>query len=186
MFFPRKWSVSFQFYFPILSKAFNSILLLVLKILPHCRFLPFILISYVGILSISLDFSKVLATEISSYAFRGLRCQSDLSFPNCVTKISSYTFASGSYPNVFIHKNFKEISANCFGAYTTDSPEIYQIKTFTFEAETPPYCGNTIISDNHINNGCKIYVPDTAVETYKAYSSLSRYASVILPISQKP
>ena len=56
--FSRKWSVSFQFYFPILSKAFNSILLLFLKILPHCRFLPFILISYVDVLSISLDFSK--------------------------------------------------------------------------------------------------------------------------------
>ena len=42
--FSRKWSVSFQFYFPILSKVFNSILLLALKTLPHCGFLPFILV----------------------------------------------------------------------------------------------------------------------------------------------
>ena len=49
-------------------------------------------------------------------------------------------------------------------------------------ATTPPTCYAT----NSITNAAQIYVPDVAVDTYKAASIWSTYESRIMPLSQCP
>ena len=61
----------------------------------------------------------------------------------------------------------------------------FNLKTITFESETTPRIDSSIIANQHITNGIKIYVPDVAVEAYKALSGLSKCKDRIYPMSQK-
>ena len=133
-----------------------------------------------------IDFSKVLATTINGYSFLNLIVNSDLSFPTTLNYINSHAFYKGSYNNVFFHKNMKTVADYCFGSSSSDPIDTYQIKTITFESETPPNIGTNFVSQNHVQNGLKIYVPDTAVDTYKALPKLAPYLNIIFPISQRP
>ncbi len=53
------------------------------------------------------------------------------------------------------------------------------VETFT---ETPPVMGGQVFNDT---NTCPIYVPDSAVDTYKQASGWTEYANRIFPKSQK-
>ena len=133
-----------------------------------------------------IDFSKVEANSINSYAFANLVVSGDLTFSKNTTVLSSYSFYKGSHKSVTIPATMKQVLDNCFGGSSSDATDTYKIKEFIFESETPPTIGTTIISTYHVDNGLKIYVPDTAVETYKAVPKLANYVDIILPMSQKP
>lgn len=133
-----------------------------------------------------IDFSKIKVVTMNSYSFSNLVVDSDLNLPTSVQYINSYTFHKGSFNNVRFLSTIKTIGDHIFGSLNTDPKDTYQIKTISFEAETPPTFGTNFVSTNHVENGLKIYVPDTAVDEYKAVARLAPYVDIILPMSQKP
>ena len=55
-----------------------------------------------------------------------------------------------------------------------------------FESETiPSTVGGDVFALQNIENGFKIYVPDTVIEEYKAIKNFSKYVNCIYPMSQK-
>lgn len=133
-----------------------------------------------------IDFSKITASYIGDDSFMNLVVDNDLFLPACVNTLGSYCFHRGSFNNATIPATVKKVSDYVFGGSTTDPLDTYNLKTLTFESVTPPTIGTTIVSTNHVQKGCKIYVPDESVDTYKALSKMSKYADIILPISEKP
>jgi len=133
-----------------------------------------------------IDFSKVKAANIELYSFANLIVNSDVTFSEHIQTLSAYCFYGGSFKTVTIPTNMKTVQDASFGGSGSHPSDIFQIKEFTFLAETPPSIGATFLYTEHLNNGCKIYVPDTAVETYKALPKLVNYVDYIFPMSQKP
>ncbi|MBE5741111.1 MAG: leucine-rich repeat domain-containing protein [Clostridiales bacterium] len=92
---------------------------------------------------------------------------------------------NGSFHNITVPATITALNSKAFGADSTEPMENFYMKTLTFESETPPTIGANLIASQHVQNGLKIYVPDTAVDTYKATKNLTTYASIIYPMSEK-
>lgn len=140
-----------------------------------------------GIRSISsLNISNLNIASIPNYAFSCLATNGDLTIPSKVTTVGSYCFYRGSFNNITIPSTCTKLSDYCFGSLTSDPTSTYQLKTMTFESNTPPTIGKYFLGTHHVNNGAKIYVPDAALSTYLAVSNLKNFTSIIYPMSQKP
>lgn len=109
----------------------------------------------------------------------------DLVIPPTVNTIDIDCCFGGSFNNVVIHQGVTYVGDRAFGGPELDSLENYHTKTFTFESVTPPFFGEEVFATQLMENGFKIYVPDNALETYKAVPNLAQYVNYIFPISQK-
>lgn len=119
--------------------------------------------------------------------FYFLSVNGDFTPPSCVTTIGSQFNMRGSFNNVTIPATCTKIENYAFGSNSYDSVSAYHMNSFTFLSETPPAIGTDIIATQHLaNSSFRIYVPDTAVQAYKAVSNLSQYSAYIVGESERP
>ena len=135
-------------------------------------------------------------TRIDTYAFQYSGLTGSFVIPNTVTSIGHSVFAfSTGLTSVTIPNSVTEIGVSafrgCSGLTSVTIPNsVTSIGTFAFtgcsaltsitvEATTPPTLGYGVFDST---NDCPIYVPAESVETYKAASGWSYYASRIQAI----
>lgn len=123
-----------------------------------------------GFTSITIPSS---VTTFGDYAFK------DVSSLNSVTidyasnaTLGSYQFAGLPITSLTIGSNPTSIGNSMFSGCT-------RLTSITVESTTPPTLGNSVFDDT---NDCPIYVPSESVDTYKAASGWSNYASRIQAI----
>ena len=113
-------------------------------------------------------------TSIGSYAFAYCSRLTNIVIPNGVTSIGQNVFAYCSgLTSINIPDNVTSIG---YGAFMNCSG----LTSITVEAATPPTLANANAFNN--TNNCPIYVPSGSVDTYKAASRWSTYASRIQAI----
>ena len=133
----------------------------------------------------SLDMSQYPFTGLPEYTFYNIAFDCDLVLNEGFQSISSYCFYGGSFKNIIFPSTMTQLADGSFYASTTKPLTDFYLKTVTFMGETPPLIPNRLFAEQNITNGFKIYVPDTAVEEYKAVTNLSKYKSCIYPMSEK-
>ena len=113
-------------------------------------------------------------TEIGDSAFNGCSNLSSVTFGSGVTTIGSWTFANcNSLTSVTIPNSVTSIGGRGFYGCTS-------LSSITVNAVIPPTLGGSYAFDD--TNDCPIYVPSGSVDTYKAASGWSTYASRIQAI----
>ena len=134
----------------------------------------------------NLDLSNYTLANLPAYTFYYHAFNCDFVPPSSVTTIQGYFNYNGSFKNVVLHAGINSVLNQAFGANTGHAQSLYYLNTVTFEGETPPSIGGSdVFAGQHIKNGFKIYVPDNAVEEYKAVANLNKVVNCIYPISQK-
>ena len=110
-------------------------------------------------------------TSIGQKAFYNCDSLTSVTIPDSVTSIGGSAFSySGSLTSVTIGNSVTSIGEAAFTSCTILSSVI-------IIAATPPNLGTRVFDYNA--NNCPIYVPAASVETYKATSGWSTYASRI-------
>ena len=123
---------------------------------------------------------------LPAYTFYYHAFNCDLHTPSQITTIQGYFNYNGSFRNVVLSSGITTIFNQAFGANVSQPQSNFYLNTVTFEGETPPsFTGADAFANQHIANGLKIYVPDNAVEEYKAVANLAKCVNCIYPISQK-
>lgn len=133
----------------------------------------------------SVDLSNVKISSLNAYTFQNVGFNCDLTLPSTVTSIGAYFNQNGSFNNITIPETCTSLQNECFGANSTNPVDTFRLQTVTFESETPPSFGTKVFAQQNATNNFKIYVPDTAVEAYKAIANLQTFANYIYPMSQK-
>lgn len=113
-------------------------------------------------------------TSVGNYAFRDCLNFRYINIPNSLTTISEGLFYNcDGLSDIELHSGITSIGVdafrNCDGMYT-----------MTLHSTTPPTLGSNALSGTSAN--LKIYVPSSAVNTYKAASGWSTYANNIYAI----
>ena len=141
-------------------------------------------------------------TSIGRYAFQGCSSLAEIAFPDTLTNIGSYAFYGCKLLTSVINLENTKVtdiwefafSACSSLAEITLPTGVTSIRNYAFfqssslqyiriEATTPP----TLSSTNAIPSSIgAIYVPDESVETYKAATNWSSFASKIKGISEMP
>ena len=112
-------------------------------------------------------------TSIGDSTFHRCYSLTSVTIPNSVTSIGDFVFYyCNSLTSVTIPSGVTSI-----GNYAFDSCS--SLTSVICNATTPPTCGVSVFYNT---NDCPIYVPASAVDTYKAASNWSRYASRIQAI----
>lgn len=110
-------------------------------------------------------------TTIEYEAFRDCTGLTNLTIPNTVTAIGNLTFGECSgLTSVTIGNGITSIGNSAFKYCSS-------LASVTIKATTPPTLGSQTFDSNA--SGRKIYVPSASVDTYKAASGWSTYASDI-------
>lgn len=113
-------------------------------------------------------------TGINNSAFSNCSGLTSVTIPNSVTTLYADCFnRCSSLPSVTIPSGVTKINDSAF--YMCDN-----LKSVTILATTPPTLGTSVFYSTH--NDLVIYVPAESVETYKAASGWSSYASKIQAI----
>lgn len=113
-------------------------------------------------------------TIINNRTFLGCSSLARLDFSDNITSIGDYACASCStLLGVTIGSGITSIGDYAFTGCTN-------LTGITINATTPPTLENNAVFDN--TNNCPIYVPSSSVNTYKAASRWSNYASRIQAI----
>ena len=113
-------------------------------------------------------------TSISASAFQDCSKVTSLVFPNSVTDIGNQCCRGmDNLETVDIGTGITTIQNMAF--YRCNKVQYYIVR-----AATPPTLGSSSLAGD---SGYAIYVPDASVNTYKAASGWSSYASIIFPIS---
>ena len=113
-------------------------------------------------------------TSIGNNAFQNCSGLTSINIPSGVTSIGSYVFSTcSSLTSVTIPSGVKSIGTSAF--YNCSG-----LTNITINATTPPTLSNINAFTN--TNDCPIYVPSGSVDTYKAASKWSTYASRIQAI----
>jgi hypothetical protein len=117
-------------------------------------------------------------TSISYGLFQNNQLTS-IVIPDSVTSIEQHAFQNNQLTSVVIPDSVTSIDYKAFN--------YNQLTEVIFERETPTYISSTIFKSNPdlLTQG-SIYVPDSAVETYKAMTNYTQFASIIKPISERP
>ena len=132
----------------------------------------------------SFDASTCKLTSLSAYACYNLAFNCDFIVPTQVTSVLNQFNYNGCFRNIVIHASAK-VSDGAFGGSSSRPLSDFFLQTVVCESETPPFLGSTVFAEQNISNGFKIYVPDNAVEEYKASTYLTKYVNCIYPMSQK-
>ena len=137
-----------------------------------------------------------IVTSISNYAFSFCPSLTSVTIGNSVTSIGSNGFSNNGLTEVIISDSVTNIGMGAFnncsgltsvtignsvtnidgGAFNNCSG----LTSVTVETTTPPTLGDSNVFGN--TNNCPIYVPSASVDTYKAASGWSTYASRIQAI----
>lgn len=115
-------------------------------------------------------------TRIRASAFRMMSAMESCVLPSTLTTIQNDAFNSASkLKSIVIPSSVTSIGSNAFNLYNSSC------EYFILEGTTPP----TLINSNafYNTNNCPIYVPDSAVNDYKAAAQWSNLASRIFPMS---
>ena len=135
--------------------------------------------------------------SIGNSAFEFNSCPSSLDIPNSVTSIGSRAFScSKGLTSVTIGNGVTSIGEGAFSSCSslksvTLGSSVTSIGTHAFfycsaltemvsNAETPPVCSSQVF-EGIKKNVCKLYVPESSVETYQAAESWADFEN-ILPI----
>jgi len=134
----------------------------------------------------SIDLTKIKVKNIYAYAFSNLCGNCDLFFSPTVVQLASFSFYRSCFHNITIPSTITTVGDSFMNSSVTDPVSSYYLKTITFESEVPPTIGRNFVSAHNFTNGCKIYVPDSAVDVYKSLSNLAFCVEHIKPLSEKP
>lgn len=117
-------------------------------------------------------------TTIAVYAFYNCRQLVEIKLPNGLRKMPQAMFNNCiSLPTITIPASVTEIVQVAFQNCTG-------LREMIFMGTTPPTVGNLALGQTNFT--FPIYVPDSAVATYKAASSWSSYANRVKGISERP
>lgn len=117
------------------------------------------------------DYTSTLTFGQQSYMYLNNKLLTDLVIPNDITTIKLCAFYGISVEKIVLHSNVTSIGDYAFALGRT-ATEVY------CKAITPPTAGLNIFHGHA--EGCKIYVPSTSVDAYKAASGWSTYADTIV------
>ena len=134
-------------------------------------------------------------TEIGNYAFSGETCLDTITLPSGLTKIGMNAFAEVCITGITFPSTLRYIGGSAFGICrslrTVNIPSgvtyigygafdgCRSLTSITVNATTPPELRPEAFDNT---NNCPIYVPSDSVNTYKAASNWSGYASRIQAI----
>ena len=119
-------------------------------------------------------------TSIGSYAFEYCNSLISINIPNGVTSIGMDAFSyCSSLTSITIPSSVTQIGVPTGIIYTVFSG-CSQLASVTVEATTPPFLSREAFKNTSSN--LVIYVPAGSVDTYKAASGWSNYASKIQAI----
>lgn len=133
----------------------------------------------------SLNVESCRLTAFSDYIFYNISFNCDMRLPSTVKEVGDYFNYGGNFNNITFPVANVILRPYCFGALQTDALSLFKLKTVTFEGTTVGTIGSRVFAEQNITNGFKIYVPDEAVDYYKAISNLALYVSCIYPMSEK-
>lgn len=136
-------------------------------------------------ISCVLNIDEIGLTSFSSSIFYNIAFSNDLILPSTITSVGENFNMNGCFKSVYIPSKTITLKNNCFGSSSSSAVSNFYMKYAEFESETPPTFGTKVFAVQNLENGFKIYVPDNAVDAYKAVANLSPYIDVILPVSQK-
>lgn len=134
----------------------------------------------------SLDLSNFKFTKLSASCFYNNCFNCDIIFPDVIETIGTNCFYDGGFNNIIFGANLNKLDSYSFGGTVNHAVSNFNLKSIVFQTETPPTIGTRAFAVQNLENGLKIYVPDNAVEEYKAVSNLSQFVDVIVPMSQRP
>lgn len=127
-----------------------------------------------GCVNLELAALPPLLTSIEQSAFRSCKKITVSSVPSGVTTIASYAFfGCTSITETTLPAGITSIGSQAFRLCSAMTKMIIL-------AETPPTLGSSAFGDN----SCLFYVPDSAVETYKAADGWTGFASRIHSINE--
>ena len=114
-------------------------------------------------------------TKIGTYVFQNCTSLTSITIPSSVTSIDIYAFSyCNKLTNITIPNSVTSIGGYAFGYCSS-------LTNIIIQATTPPTLANTNAFSN--TNNCPIYVPSESVDTYKAATKWSSFASRIQSIS---
>ena len=113
-------------------------------------------------------------TSIGANTFDSCSSLTSVTIPSGVTSIGDRSFKSSGLTNINIPSGVTSIEREAFNGCSS-------LQTVIVNAITPPTLGNNVFNNT---NDCPIYVPAASVDTYKAASNWSTYASRIFAIEQ--
>lgn len=113
-------------------------------------------------------------TTIGDYAFTGCSGLTSITIPSSVTTIYVAFNGCSSLTSITIPNSVTSIGNEAFSNCSS-------LTNVTIQATTPPTLGVDVFSNNA--SGRKIYVPSASVNTYKAATNWSTYASDIEAIA---
>lgn len=122
--------------------------------------------------------------SLPGFTFHNIVFNCDLVIPSNITETATKFAYNGSFNNITIPATFKTLGDRSFSADSTVALSDVRLQTVTFESATPPTIKNQPFATQAVTNGLKIYVPDEAVDEYKA-SFATTYQNCIVPVSQK-
>lgn len=128
---------------------------------------------------------NISLTQLPGYMFENCIFDCDFKVPASVTSLAASFGYGCSFNNIIIPATCTTFGNAAFYCKKAEAASYRRLKTVTFESETPPTFGTYPFADQDKTNGFKIYVPDNAVDTYKAVSRLSGFVDYIYPVSQK-
>lgn len=137
------------------------------------------------------------ASKIGAYAFEGCTNMTQISLCNSLTSIENYTFNGTGLKNVLLPEGLQSIGDSAFASSKLESltipASVNYIDCYAFESNrnlstvycmpaTPPSVG-TDYDDGHrywdafdgCAAGCKIYVPQSSLDSYKSASYWKEY-----------
>lgn len=135
-------------------------------------------------------------TSLGSSAFINCQSLTSIEIPSGVTQLNSICDGCTSLQTVTLHEGLQRIHGfkNCSSLTTVSVPSTVNyvsngafsgctgLVSIVFNSTTVPTLQATGAFNN--TNNCPIYVPASSVDTYKAASNWSDYASRIYPIQQ--
>ena len=131
-------------------------------------------------------------TSIGQYAFsvKNYNDHMEINIPDSVTTIGDCAFydsdsiSGGDYKKITIGTGITSIGSSAFsGAYSPNGSTYNKTEVLVIKATTPPTIGTGSYGQSFaFKSGYKIYVPAASVDTYKAASGWSTYASNIFAI----
>lgn len=122
-------------------------------------------------------------TTLTPYSAYGICSQSHLYVPTAKTVGARFNY-NGSFKHITFPSTVTSIADKSFSSDTNKPLSDCYLETVTFLGATPPTIPTEPFSQQAVENGFKIYVPDESIEAYKAKFA-ARYQNCIFPMSQK-